>query len=615
MNSSINLYAQIEPLLPFVECPGQYVGQEINSIAKDHQKVDVSFALSYPDTYAVGMSHLGLRILYDIINKHPKALAERVFAPWIDMDKAMREHKVPLHTLETFRPVRDFDVFGMSLQFELNAANVLQLLDLAGIPLRAKDRTEEDPIVLGGGPVVCNPEPFAPFFDCFFVGEAEEGIVEIIDVLVRAKKQKLSRRDTLLALAHEVAGIYVPMFYEPVYENGVQVGLKKLEDVPNIIHRRWVKDLDAAPFPTAQIVPYVNIVHDRLSVEVMRGCSHGCRFCQASSIYRPVRSRSAGKVLELVREGLKATGFDDVSLLSLSTGEYPYLRELMPQLVNELDPEGVSISLPSLRITPELMQVPELLAAAMKGGMTLAPECATDRLRSRINKKIKNDELYSVIEAAYREGWRTVKLYFMMGLPGETQEDLDGIADMAHEAAALKKRFGRGPGKVNVSVSCFVPKPQTPFQWSPMAPVDKLDEKRAAILDRLKSLPGHKNLNVHFHNREMGEIEAMISRGNRRTADVIEAAYREGEIFSAWDEYFRRDRWAKAIAATGADLDDAAHKEWPLDRFLPWAHIDAGVSQEHLKHEWQKSLAGEETADCREGRCHVCGAACKEEHR
>jgi len=262
-----------------------------------------------------------------------------------------------------------------------------------------------------------------------------------------------------------------------------------------------------------------------------------------------------------------------------------------------------------------LMQVPELLAAAMKGGMTLAPECATDRLRSRINKKIKNDELYSVIEAAYREGWRTVKLYFMMGLPGETQEDLDGIADMAHEAAMLKKHFGRGPGKVNVSISCFVPKPQTPFQWAPMAPVDKLDEKRVAILDRLQSLPGHKNLNVHFHNREMGEIEAMISRGNRRTADVIEAAYREGENFSAWDEYFRRDRWTKAIAATGADLDDAAHREWPLDRFLPWAHIDAGVSQEHLKREWLKSLAGEETADCREGRCNVCGAACKEEQR
>jgi len=612
MNNNGNLYAHIEPLLPFVECPGQYVGQEINSIVKDPQKVDVTFALSYPDTYAVGMSHLGLRILYDIINKHPKALAERVFAPWADMDKAMREHKVPLHTLETFRPVRDFDVFGISLQFELNAPNVLQLLDLAGIPLRAKDRTDEDPIVLGGGPVVCNPEPFATFFDCFFVGEAEEGIVEIIDVLARAKGKKLSRRDTLLALAHEVSGIYVPAFYEPVYENGVQVGLEKLEDVPGVIHRRWVKDLDAAAFPTAQIVPYVNIVHDRLSVEVMRGCSHGCRFCQASSIYRPVRSRSAAKVLELVREGLKATGFDDVSLLSLSTGEYPHLKELMTRLVAELDPKGVTISLPSLRITPELMQIPELLSAAKKGGMTLAPECATDRLRSRINKKIRNDELHSIIEAAYREGWRTVKLYFMMGLPGETEEDLNGIADMAYEAASLRKRVAHGPGKVNISVSCFVPKPQTPFQWAPMAPTEKLDEKRVAILDRLKSLPGHKNLNVHFHNREMGEIEAMISRGNRKTADVIEAAYRAGENFSAWDECFRRDHWAKAIASAGADHDGAVHKEWPLERFLPWQHIDAGVSQEHLKREWLKSLAGEETPDCRSGKCHVCGATCKD---
>ena len=607
------LFLQLEPLLPFVETPGQYVGAEVNAHLAEPGPGDFSVCLAYPDTYAVGMSHVGLKILYHLLNRLPGVCCERAFVPWLDMVRAMRRAGIPAFSLENHRPLASFDLIGISLQYELNATNVLLLLELAGIPLRAAARGEEHPIVLGGGSAALNPEPWAPFFDLFLLGEAEEALPELVDLLRRTRGRK--RRERLLAAAREVAGVYVPSLWRPVYEGGRLGGLEPTEEgLPERVRRRVVRDLDAAFFPAGQVVPYVSVVHDRLAVEIMRGCARGCRFCQATGIYRPVRARRPETIRRLVEEGLRATGHGEVGLLALSPGDYPDFLALLRTLARELAGETVGVSLPSLRVTPELIEIPEVVSVVRRTGLTFAPECATDRLRRAINKDVTNRELLEAVEAAFAAGWDTVKLYFMVGLPGETAEDVAAIPELIHQLAAVRRRVRRRPARINVTLSSFVPKPHSAFQWAPMDPLEVLAEKQQVVREPFGGR-GRGRVAVRAHDRFMSEVEAAIARGDRRMAEVIEAAYRAGEVFSAWDEHFSYRRWREAAESCGVDLEATAHRERELGEYLPWDFVDCGVSREFLAAEWEKARRGEPTPDCTRHGCQGCGACDREEER
>lgn len=608
------LFARIEPLLPFVETPGQYTGAEVNAVVKDPAACALSFCLAYPDTYAVGMSHVGTKILYHVLNARPDICCERAFTPWTDMAELMRRDGVPAFSLENHRPLPDFDVVGFSLQFELNTTNVLLMLDLAGIPLRSEERGDEHPIILGGGSVALNPEPLAPFFDLFLLGEAEEAILELADLLIDCRNRGLSRKETLLRAARELHGVYAPAFYRPRYEGGRLAGLEPTEKgLPEKVRQRVVRNLDSAFFPIAQIVPNVSVVHDRLAVEIMRGCTRGCRFCQATNIYRPLRTRKPETVKRLVREGLAATGHSEVSLLSLTPGDYPDFVTMLRGLVRDLEDGLVNVSLPSLRVTPELIEIPEVVSTVRRSGLTFAPECATDRLRKRINKDVSNEELLAAAEAAFEAGWDTIKLYFMVGLPGETDEDVEAIPALIRNLADLRRKVRRRPGKVNVTVSCFVPKPHSAFQWAAMDPLDSLAAKQAAVLEPFRHSGGKVRVNVKTHDRFMSQMEALIARGDRRVADVIEAAYKAGEVFSAWDEHFDYSRWRDAAAGAGVDIKEAVHGERRLDEPLPWDFVESGVSRGYFEEEWRKMQAGEMTPDCRVEGCRDCGACDEDE--
>lgn len=567
------VYSKIERLLPFVETPGQYVGGEVNAVHRADAALSV--CLAFPDTYAIGMSHVGLKILYNVLNRRPSVYCERAFAPWPDVAGMMRKEGIPAFSLETHRPLGQFDVLGFSMQYELNATNVLLMLDLAGIPLRATERGDEHPLILGGGALAFNPEPLAPFFDLFIIGEAEDAICELADLLIRHKGA--GRPELLSAATRSIEGVYVP-------------GLAPAGE--QRIRRRIVRDLDAAPFPTDQVVPNVGVVHDRLAVEIMRGCPRRCRFCQAASIYRPLRIRKPETIRRLISEGLAATGHNEVSLLSLSSGDYPGFVELVRSIVLSLAASRTSVSLPSLRVTPELIAIPEIISVVRKSGLTFAPECATDRLRRVTNKDMSNDELLDAAAAAWRAGWETVKLYFMVGLPGERTEDVAAIPALLKEVADLRRRHGRRPGRVNVSLATFVPKPHTTFQWAPMDDPETVAEKQRVVLAAASGTGGRRSgMSVKSHDRFMSEVEALIARGNRSVADVIEGAYRAGEIFSAWDEHFHYEAWQKAAQQAGVDMTSIAHRERQTDEPLPWDFIDAGVSRDMLASDWQAASA------------------------
>jgi radical SAM family uncharacterized protein len=589
-------------LLPKVAKPARYLGEEHNSVHKDHATVAVKFALAFPDVYEVGMSHLGLRLLYDILNQRPDVACERVFAPWPDMADLMREAGVPLWALESGLPVASFDLLGISLQHELNFTNVLYTLDLAGIPLRRADRSPEHPLVVGGGPASFNPEPLADFFDLFVVGDGEQAVVQLVDLYLECGRDK---RVLLERLAGDGGpdGFYVPGAFEPHYRADGQIeAIRALADRPSV-RKALLPDLALGGVPDRPIVPFLDVIHDRVTLEVCRGCTQGCRFCQAGMIYRPVRERSAELLLEQATHQLGSTGYDEVSLASLSTADHTQIGQLVGGLLDRHGEAGIGISLPSLRIDSFSVDLAAQLQAVRKTGLTFAPEAGTDRLRRVINKNVTEQDLLDAAGAAFRQGWDSLKLYFMIGLPTETDEDLAGIADLAGKVWRLHSELRPGRGmRLAISCASFIPKPHTPFQWFGQVEPEEL-QRRQGLLRSL--LP--RRVKLSWHNVEQSIIEAAFARGDRRLGAVLELAYRRGCRFDAWDDQFRYDQWLAAFAEAGLEPAWYANRTRERDEILPWCHIDSGVTTAFLWREYAAALRGEQTPDCRAGDCSACG--------
>lgn len=593
-----------ERLLEQAERPAHYLGTEWNAVRKDPARVDLRMVLAFPDSYEMSLGNLGLLILYGILNDLPWCAAERAYAPAEDMERLLRSQNRPLFALESKDALRDFDVVGFSLQSELTYTNVLNMLDLAGIPLRAEQRGDADPLVCAGGPTVCNPEPMAPFFDFFIIGDAEAAIVETAASLCTSKGR--SRRERLEALA-EVEGVYVPALVavEPLAD-GTLVAVK---DAP-VTRRRVVQDLEAAPFPTRYLVPYAQQVHDRVGLEVLRGCTHGCRFCQAGMAQRPVRERSPGRLIQLMDEALTHTGYEEVSLVSLSTCDHSRIGGLLNAAADLAARRDASIALPSLRLDTFSVQLADAVTGVRRSGLTLAPEAASPRLRAVINKYIPDEQLFEVIREAFGKGWRHVKLYFMIGLPTERGEDVEAIADLCIRALEAGRTVNRS-GRINTGVSTFVPKPWTPFQWAPQILIGE-SRRRQQLLGQ--HFAQHRAIKFGRHTPESSFIEGLIARGDRRTADLIEAAWRHGAKHESSDEWLRLEPWEKAIAETGCDVGKAFAARDPKAR-LPWDHIDVLVSKAWLREEWRRALALETAPDCRAEGCRSCGVDTPEHPR
>ena len=598
---------QIDRLLDQVQKPARYMGGEINSVVKDHDRVALRYAFAFPDVYEVGMSHLGSRILYDIINKRDDALCERVFMPWVDMADLMRRENVPLFTLESRSPVRSFDILGVTLQYEMSYTNILEMLDLSGIPLHTDERTWDDPILIAGGPCAFNPEPLAPFFDAFSIGDGETNIGQTIDVVKQAKQEGITREECLFRLS-QLPGVYVPSLYAASYnEDGTLAHFAPIDTrVPAVVRKNVELDLEHAPYPDELIVPYMEIVHDRINIEVLRGCSRGCRFCQAGMIYRPVRERTPERIMALCESLLDATGYEEITLSSLSTGDYSCLKPLVRQMTEAFGPKKIGISLPSLRLDSDLEEVLQQTQKVRKSGLTYAMEAGTQRLRDVINKGITEEDLIESVSNAFSNGWSGVKLYFMFGLPTETTEDLEGIADLAQKVTRCyfqtpKPLRAKGL-RVHCSASCFVPKPFTPFQWEAQDTLEMFEEKQK-LLRRIMKIKG---VEFNWHTPEVSFLEGCFARGDRRLAAVLEKAWRSGCRFDGWSDCFRFDLWMDAFAQCGLDPAFYANRARGRDELLPWAFIDAGVSQRYLWHEREKAYQAKTTADCRQG-CQGCG--------
>lgn len=598
----------IDKILLSVEKPARYIGNEYNAVHKNLASVEVRFAFAFPDVYDIGMSHLGIRILYDILNKRDDTFCERVFAPWVDMEQQMRRHEIPLFALESGDNIADFDMLGFTLQYEMSYTNVLNMLDLAGIPIWSKERTNRHPFVLAGGPCAYNPEPLADIIDFFLIGDGEEAINEIVDCYKTWKYSGDTDRQNFLKHVASIEGVYVPSLYEVSYngDGTINAITPKIDSLPHIIRKRVVTNLSSAAYPERPIVPYIDIVHDRAVLEIFRGCTRGCRFCQAGMVYRPIRERSADRLVELADKLVRATGYSEMSLSSLSTGDYSQLEQLVKILLEKFQEEKVALSLPSLRLDSIDKSLLERIQSVKKTGLTFAPEAATQRLRDVINKGITDDDILRTVEYAFQQGWQSVKLYFMIGLPTETDDDLYGIAEMARRILDVyysipKDQRGRHID-ITVSTSSFVPKPFTPFQWDPQDKIDRLSYKQHLLQQQLRM----KHVTYHWSDNRLSFMEAVFARGDRRLGRVLAAALANGCRFDAWTDYFNYDGWLKAFEQCSINPEFYAGRVRSYDEVLPWDHINAGVSKDFLIRERERALKGKTTFDCRRA-CIKCG--------
>ncbi len=578
----------ISRILPNIQTPAQYIGGELNTISKDHATVAGTVCLAFPDTYALGMSHHGLQVLYSLMNARNWA-CERVFTPLPDFEKALKDHDLPLYSLETFTPLNKFDVIGFSLQYEICYTNVLTMLDLGGIPLRAEDRGSDDTLVIAGGPGAQNPELIAPYVDLFVIGDGEPSLPVVCDAWKAMQGEPgLSRADKLARIASQVNWAYVPRFYEPQYrEDGTIADIVRLrDDVPAAIKPCVIDDLNGTPLPTRPIVPFVETSHDRIAIEIMRGCPWQCRFCQSTTIKRPLRYRTVETIVNAALESYRHTGHDEISLLSLSTSDYPHFEELVTRMSEVFTPLGVKISLPSLRITETLKKIPALLQEGRRGGLTLAPEVARDDMREQIRKPINNQDLYDGAAEAFRRGWRRVKLYFMCGLPGERPIDLDGIVDMAETIAKIGKDVTGRFADVTASVSNFVPKPHTPYQWNGMQTREYLQWAHKYLRSRVRI----RSVTVKCHDIERSLLEGILTRGDRRVAEALEEVWRRGARLDAWSEHFNSRLWWSTFEELGIDVPFYSQRERPLEEVLPWDHIHVKKGREYLAKEQNRSI-------------------------
>ena len=602
-----------DDILMKIEKPARYIGGEVNAVVKDLQNVDIRFAMCFPDVYEIGMSHLGIQILYDMFNRRDDVWCERVYSPWVDLDKVMREEKIPLFALESQDPVRDFDFLGITIQYEMCYTNILQVLDLACIPLHAKDRTEEDPIVIGGGPCAYNPEPIAEFFDMFYIGEGETVYDELLDTYKENKKNGGSRMD-FLEKACQIDGIYVPMFYDVTYhEDGtIDQFFPVNKHAPSVIHKQVVMDVTNTTYPQAPIVPYIKVTQDRVVLEVQRGCIRGCRFCQAGMLYRPTRERDVETLKQYAYNMLKNTGHEEISLSSLSTSDYSELKELVTFLIDNFKNKGINISLPSLRIDAFSLDVMSQVQDIRKSSLTFAPEAGSQRMRNVINKGLTEDDIISGAGQAFEGGWNKVKLYFMLGLPTETEEDMEAIAVLADKVARryyeIPKDQRNGKCQITASSSFFIPKPFTPFQWAPMLNHEDYIERAAIVKHAFLNQLNKKSLRYNWHDAEVSVLEGVFARGDRKIASVIEEAYRMGCIYDSWSEQFDNDKWMQAFDNTGIDIGFYNLRERAENEVFPWDFIDIGVTKKFLRREWDRAMKGEVTPNCRM-QCSGCGVA------
>ena len=602
-----------DEILMKIEKPARYIGGEVNSVYKDKESVDIRFALCFPDVYEIGMSHLGMKILYDMFNRRDDVWCERVFSPWIDLDKMMKEEKIPLFALESQEPVRDFDFLGITIQYEMCYTNILQILELSGIPFDATDRTWEDPIVIGGGPCVYNPEPLADFFDLFYIGEGETVYDRLFDVYKEIRRRGGSRKEFLEAAA-EIEGIYVPAFYEVTYqEDGtIQDFYPVNVHAKPVITKQVVMNMDEITYPEKPVVPFIKVTQDRVVLEIMRGCIRGCRFCQAGMIYRPTRERSVEQLKKYAYSMLKSTGHEEISLSSLSSSDYSQLKELVEFLIEEFQGKGINISLPSLRIDAFSLDVMEKVQDIRKSSLTFAPEAGSQRMRNVINKGLTEEMILEGAGEAFEGGWNKVKLYFMLGLPSETEEDMKAIPELADKIARryyeIPKDQRNGKCQITTSTSFFIPKPFTPFQWAKMYSNEEYIAKAAVVKHAFQEQLNRKSLKYHWHDAEVTVLEGVLARGDRRVGRVIREAYRLGCLYDSWGDLFDNDKWMQAFENTGVDIGFYNLRERSLDETFPWDFIDIGVTKQFLKKEWERAVNAQVTPNCRM-QCSGCGVA------
>ena len=602
-----------DEILMKIDKPARYIGNELNSIKKDKEKVAIRFAMCFPDVYEIGMSHLGVQILYDMFNKMEDVWCERVYSPWPDLHKIMKEEHIPLFGLESQEPIKNLDFIGLTLNYEMCYTNVLQILDLGQIPLLAKDRTEDDPLVIGGGCCTYNPEPMADFFDLFYMGEGEISFYELFDLYKKMRAEGRSRHE-FLHEASKVPGIYVPSLYEVTYkEDGTIASFEPIyEDVPKTIQKQIVLNMTEAVYPEKPVVPFIKATQDRVVLEIQRGCIRGCRFCQAGMVYRPVREKNVEHLKDLAYKMLKSTGHEEISLSSLSSSDYSELEELVNFLIDEFKGKGVNISLPSLRIDAFSLDVMSKVQDIKKSSLTFAPEAGSQRLRDVINKGLTEEVILNGSRLAFEGGWNKVKLYFMLGLPTETEEDMKAIPQLANEIAALyydtvPKEKRNGKCQITISTSFFVPKPFTPFQWAGMyTPGDYLARARV-VNEGVHAQLNHKSIKYNWHEADVTVLEGILARGDRKIGQALLKVYEKGGIFDAWSEYFDYQRWVDAFAECGIDTDFYTMRERDLDEIFPWDFIDTGVSKEFLKREWKNAHDEKVTPNCRM-KCSGCGA-------